>query len=76
MEVSVAHLPASTERLHQYRTVQAKDPTCLSDIHHCQNGWPKKSGEAELNCGILESPRKAHSGQERVAALQQPHSCA
>ena len=48
MEAYVAHLPASSERIHQYRLAQANDPICSSVIACCQKGWPKKSLDAQL----------------------------
>jgi len=48
MELYVAHLPASTERLDEYRRAQAKDHICSSVIKCCRNGWPEKNIEAAI----------------------------
>jgi len=48
MELYVAHLPASTERLDEYRRAQAKDHICSSVIKYCRNGWPEKNIEAAI----------------------------
>jgi len=49
MELYVAHLPASTERLDEYRRAQAKDHICWSVmIKCCRNGWPEKNIEAAI----------------------------
>jgi len=48
MELCVAHLPASTERLEEYRRAQAKDHICSSVIKCCRNGWPEKYIEADI----------------------------
>ena len=43
MELCVCHLPASKERLDEYRKSQATDPICSSVIKFCRHGWPEKS---------------------------------
>ena len=42
MEVCVAHLPATPEKLNEYSTKQAEDDVCSSIINYCQKGWPNK----------------------------------
>ena len=42
MELHVCHLPASKERLDEYRKSQATDPICSSVVKFCQHGWPEK----------------------------------
>ena len=44
MEMRVTSLPASTERLEEYRRSQAEDPVCSSVIAYCKTGWPEKNG--------------------------------
>lgn len=39
----IAHLPASNERLDEYRKAQAADPICTQVISYCKNGWPKEN---------------------------------
>ena len=36
-------LPASSDRLEEYRTAQKADATCSMIRHYCKNGWPHKS---------------------------------
>ena len=43
MELYVTHLPASTERLNEYRKAQAEDHICSSVVKYCRNGWPEKN---------------------------------
>ena len=43
MEVCVAHLPASRERLEEYRSAQAADPICSTVINYCKRGWPENT---------------------------------
>ena len=43
MDLYVAHLPASTERLNEYRKAQAEDHICSSVVKYCRNGWPEKN---------------------------------
>ena len=43
MDLCVYHLPASKERLDEYRKSQATDPICSSVIKFCRHGWPEKS---------------------------------
>ena len=38
----VAYLPASKDRLDDYRKGQEADPTCSQLIHFCKQGWPSK----------------------------------
>ena len=40
---SVAHLPASDQRLDVYKKAQSNDPTCKQILKYCQDGWPRKS---------------------------------
>ena len=42
MEMCVNHLPASSQRLDEYRHVQAQDHICSSVINYSQNEWPVK----------------------------------
>ena len=42
MEMCVNHLPASNQRLEEYRTAQAADHICSSVINYCRHGWPDK----------------------------------
>ena len=37
------HLPASEQRLEEYRKAQAADPTCSEVINYCHHGWPNGS---------------------------------
>lgn len=43
MEVCVAHLFASTERLFEYQRQQAEDHICSTIINYCRTGWPEKN---------------------------------
>ena len=38
----VEHLPASKERLEQYRQAQHSDATCSTLMEYCRNGWPDR----------------------------------
>lgn len=43
MEVSVMHLPASTERIDAYRKAQSEDSVCSAVSDYCRKGWPQKN---------------------------------
>ena len=43
MEVSVMHLPASTERIDAYRKAQSDDSVCSAVSDYCRKGWPQKN---------------------------------
>ena len=43
MEVCIAHLPASNERVEEYRKEQATDPICSLVISYCRHGWPNEN---------------------------------
>ena len=43
VQAVVSHLPADSDRLHQYRAAQKKDNTCVQLITFCKRGWPSKS---------------------------------
>ena len=43
MELCVAHIPASTWKLEEYRKAQGEDQTCSSVIKYCKEGWPEKN---------------------------------
>ena len=40
MEVYIAHLPASQQRIDEYRRSQATDPVCPTVVNYCRHGWP------------------------------------
>ena len=42
MEMCVDHLPASKQRLEEYRRAQAADHICSSVINYCRHNWPDK----------------------------------
>ena len=42
MEVYIAHLPASQQRIDEYRRSQATDPVCSTVVNYCRHGWPDK----------------------------------
>ena len=44
-------LPASSDRLHEYRTAQQQDSICSQLIAFCKNGWPSK---AQLTGDLLQ----------------------
>ena len=41
MEVTIANLPVSNEKLVKYREEQTKDPACFTLIQYCEHGWPQ-----------------------------------
>ena len=41
MEVSVTHLPASTEKMQCYRKAQSEDTVCSAVRDRCHKGWPE-----------------------------------
>ena len=43
MELCIAHLPASTGKLKEYRKAQGEDQICSSVIRYCKHGWPEKN---------------------------------
>ena len=42
VETLVEHLPASKERMEQFRQAQKEDSVCSTVIEYTQNGWPAK----------------------------------
>ena len=42
MEISIQHLPASSQRIDELTKAQATDPICSTLISYCENGWPDK----------------------------------
>ena len=42
MQISIDHLPASSQRIDEIKTAQASDTVCSTLISYCENGWPKK----------------------------------
>ena len=42
MEECIAYLPASQNKLQEYRNAQQSDPLCSAIIKFCQAGWPNK----------------------------------
>ena len=42
MEISVQHLPASSQQIDKLTKAQAADPVCSTLISYCENGWPDK----------------------------------
>ena len=42
MEVSVTHLPASTEKMQCYRKAQSEDTVCSAVRDYCHKGWPER----------------------------------
>jgi len=42
MEMQIAQLPASKERLETYRSAQQADHICSILRQYCRNGWPDK----------------------------------
>ena len=48
MEMCINHLPASSQRLDEYRQAQAQDHIC-SSVNFCQNDWP---GKEKINADI------------------------
>ena len=51
MDLCVCHLPASKERLDEYRKSQATDPICSSVIKFRQHGWPKRTNYQTILAG-------------------------
>ena len=48
VDACVDHLPASAERLQQYREAQHSDPLCAKVIKYCHTGWPRKTQVNEV----------------------------
>ena len=42
MEVCVKHLPATQQRLSQYKQAQSVDPVCSSVMKYCRSEWPDR----------------------------------
>ena len=42
MEVCVKHLPATQQRLSQYKQAQSVDPVCFSVMKYCREEWPDR----------------------------------
>ena len=42
MEISVQHVPASSQRIDELTKAQATNPLCSTLISYCENGWPDK----------------------------------
>ena len=42
MEVAIANLPVSNEKLVKYTEEQRKDPVCSTLIQYCEEGWPQQ----------------------------------
>ena len=49
MEVSVTNLPASAEKLDEYRKAQIVDKVCSTVTHYCHNGWPQKKNDLTVD---------------------------
>ena len=47
MEIGVSNLPASKDRLDEYRKHQTSDPVCSMVMKFCQQGWPEKGAVSE-----------------------------
>ena len=43
MSANIDQLPASKERLEQYRQAQRSDSTCSTLMKYCRRGWPDRS---------------------------------
>ena len=50
MEACVAHIPAGSERLQQYREAQNADPLCGLVMKYCRTSWP---GKTQTNEAIM-----------------------
>ena len=61
---TVAHLPASTERLETYRREQKVDPTCLIVRRYCQTGWPEQGSMDPLAKPFWEKKGELTVSQE------------
>ena len=48
MEVGISQLPASKERLDDYRQAQSEDIVCSTLINYCRHGWPDKSRAEQM----------------------------
>ena len=46
-EISVSNLPASKDRLDDYRRHQSSDPVCSMVMKFCQHGWPEKGSVSQ-----------------------------
>ena len=42
MQVAIANLPVSNEKLIKYSNEQRKDPVCSTLIQYCVQGWPQR----------------------------------
>ena len=42
LAVNISDLPASRERLEEYKKAQSVDPICSVVINYCRHGWPEK----------------------------------
>ena len=49
MEVTVTNLPASAEKLDEYRKAQTVDKVCSTVTHYCHNGWPQKKNDLTVD---------------------------
>ena len=59
MHALASYLPASADRLQQFRVAQQQDSTCSRLITFCKQGWPNKSqitGEALQYWPVREEP--------------------
>ena len=48
MEASVAHLPASPNKLQEYQEAQNVNLLCSIAIKYCREGWPKNRPDEAL----------------------------
>ena len=42
MQISIDHLPASSQRIDEIKKAQASDTVCSTLVSYCENGWPEK----------------------------------
>lgn len=51
-QMGVDSLPASKQRIENYRLAQIQDPICSMVINFCKNGWPVRTDkrDPELGC--------------------------
>jgi len=43
MMSTIAHLPASSQRLESYKTAQSEDPICQQIFKYCETEWSDRS---------------------------------
>ena len=59
MEVTIANLPVSNEKLVKYSEEKTKDPACSTLIQYCEQGWPQLM-KSQLNSAV--EPYWEHGG--------------